>query len=263
VVTGDDLGTTGTTFTFADKNAGTGKTVAIAGTSLTGEDAGNYTLTVPASALADIIAKAITANVSVNNKTYDGNRTGTGTVTLDGVVTGDDLSTTGTTFTFADKNAGTGKTVAIAGTSLTGADAGNYTLTVPASALADIIARALVITADDKQKLQGAPDPVLTFQVGGQGLVAGDAINGALVREPGELFGDYAITRGTLDAGSNYTLTFEGGTLTIVRPAFNQVPLRSQALPGDIPAPNSASDLQIDASGVCSQEEAATCQVAE
>lgn len=222
-----------------------------------------YALALDSAGLLTVTSKPITGAVTVNNKTYDGSRTGTGTVTLDGVVTGDTVGTTGTIFTFADKNAGTGKTVAIAGTTLTGADAGNYTLTVPASALADIIARVLVITADDKQKLQGAPDPALTFQVGGQGLVAGHAISGALAREPGESFGDYAITRGTLDAGINYTLNFEGGTFAIVRPAFNQVPLRAQALPGDIPAPTVAPGLQIDASGVCSQEEAATCEVAQ
>ena len=41
----------------------------ISGTSLAGADAGNYTVTVPASALADILARAITASVAVNNKT--------------------------------------------------------------------------------------------------------------------------------------------------------------------------------------------------
>lgn len=222
-----------------------------------------YALAFDSAGFLTVTPKAITGAVTVNNKTYDGTRTGTGTVTLDGVVSGDTVSTSGTTFTFADRNTGIGKTVAISGTTLTGADAGNYTLTIPASALADIIARALVITADNKQKPQGTPDPALTFQVGGQGLVAGDVISGALVRDPGELFGDYTITRGTIDAGSNYILTFEGGTLTIVRPAFDQVPLRSQALPGDIPAPSVGSGLQIDASGVCSQEEEATCEVAQ
>ena len=260
VVSGDTVGTTGTTFTFADKNAGTGKTVAVAGTTLTGGDAGNYTLTVPASALADILAKAITASVAVNNKTYDGNRTGTGTVTLNGVVSGDTVGTTGTTFTFADKNAGTGKTVAIAGTTLTGGDAGNYTLTVPASALADILARLLIISADNQEKAQGAPDPALTFRIGGEGLVAGESLSGALARVAGELAGDYAITQGNLDAGGNYTLRFEGGTLTILTPPFRQVPLRSQVLPGDVPAPGVSNGIAIDASGVCGEEAGAACQ---
>src|SRR5205085_340844 len=143
VVAGDAVSTSGTTFTFADKNAGTGKAVTVAGTALTGSDAGNYTLTIPASALADILKKAITANVVANNKTYDGTAAGTGAVTLNGVLAGDAVGTTGTTFTFGDKNAGTGKTVAVAGTALTGADAGNYTVTIPASALADILKKAI------------------------------------------------------------------------------------------------------------------------
>ncbi len=224
--------------------------------------ANGYALAFDSSGRLTITPKAITASVSVNNKTYDGNRTGTGTVTLDGVVTGDTVGTSGTTFTFADKNAGTGKTVAIAGTTLTGADAGNYTLTVPASALADILARVLIVTADSKEKTQGTPDPALTFQIGGDGLVAGEAISGSLSREVGELLGEYAITRGTLNAGNNYTIRFEGGTLTIQPPPFGQVPLRSQALPGDIPGTAATISIYIDASGVCSQEDAATCQVA-
>ncbi|MFN4039776.1 MAG: beta strand repeat-containing protein, partial [Erythrobacter sp.] len=85
VIAGDTVGTAGTTFTFADRNAGVGKSVAVAGTTLTGADAGNYTLSVPASALADILARAITASVAADNKTYDGTTAGTGTVTLTGV----------------------------------------------------------------------------------------------------------------------------------------------------------------------------------
>ncbi|MBX9797334.1 YDG domain-containing protein, partial [Sphingomonas sp.] len=152
VVAGDTVGTAGTTFTFADRNAGLGKTVAIAGTTLTGADAGNYTFTVPATALGDILRAVLTANVTANNKTYDGNRTGSGNVTLNGVVAGDDVGTAGTTFTFADRNAGTGKTVTIAGTTLTGADAGNYTLTVPATAFADILRAVLTanVVANNK-----------------------------------------------------------------------------------------------------------------
>ena len=180
-------------------------------------------------------------------------------MTLNGVIAGDDLGTAGTTFTFADKNAGLGKTVAIAGTTLTGTDAGNYTLTVPASALADILTRLLVISADNKEKTQGAPDPVLTFQVGGEGLVAGDMISGALAREPGEFVGDYSISQGTLDAGSNYAIQFHEGTLTITAQPFGQVPLRAQALPGDIAGvrPNSEPSLEIE--GLCSEEDEASC----
>jgi hypothetical protein len=266
VVVGDDIGTLGTTFTFSDKNAGTGKTVTVSGTTLTGADAGNYTLTVPASALADIFAKAITASVDVNDKTYDGTTAGTGTVSLNGVVVGDDLGTSGTTFTFSDKNAGTGKTVTVSGTTLTGADAGNYTLTVPVSALADIFARILVISADDQEKLEGAADPAFTYSVGGQGLVSGDLIEGALERVSGEDPGSYAINRGNLHAGTNYTIQFDSGTFTIFPeaaepPALEQTPLRSQVLPGDV-ARIVGRNLILELTELCPAEDEA-CHVAQ
>lgn len=157
--------------------------------------------------------REVNVPLTVNNKTYDGTTTGTGTVTLNGVLSGDTVGTAGTTFTFADKNAGTGKTVAVAGTTLTGADAGNYTVTVPASALADILARLLVIAAEDQRKTQGSEDPALTFQIGGDGLVAGDTLSGVLARELGEEAGSYAINQGTLSADDNYVIQFEGGDL--------------------------------------------------
>ncbi len=263
VLVGDELGTTGTIFTFDDKNVGTGKTVTVTGTTLTGADAGNYTLTVPASVLADILARAITASVSVDDRAYDGTTNATGTVTLDGVIAGDDIGTTGTIFTFDNANAGTDRIVIVTGTTLTGADAGNYTLTVPASALADILPRLLVITADEQEKTQGSPDPELTFEVGGQGLVAGDSLSGALAREAGEFVGNYAITQGTLDAGTNYVLEFEAGVLTIKPAPFRQVPLRAQELPGDVAAPGSETVVTVDVTGLCPETEDAACQLAK
>jgi len=262
VVAGDTVGTSGTTFTFADKNAGTGKSVAVAGTALTGADAGNYTVTIPASALADILKKAITASVVVNNKTYDGTTAGTGSVTLNGVVSGDAVSTSGTTFTFGDKNAATGKTVALAGTTIGGADAGNYSIAIPASALADILKRALTVTADDASKVQNDPDPTLTFTLSSGSLVTGDSFSGGVARDTGENPGTYAIKIGTLSAGNNYTITFTPGTFTInlplgsegLQPAFRAQPLPSQ-LQTDPPA---GSSVDLQTSAVCGDDKNCT-----
>jgi len=139
----------------------------------------------------------------------------TGSITLNGVIAGDDVGTTGTVFTFADANAGTGITVNVSGTSLTGGDAGNYTLTIPATALADIFARVLTITADDVTRIVGEEDPDFTFNVGGEGLVSGDQLSGTLSRLVGEAPGMYNILLGSLTAGSNYTIEFNEGILTI------------------------------------------------
>ena len=78
----------------------------------------------------------------------------------------------------------------------------------------------LTVTADNKTKVQGEKDPALTYSV--SGLKRGDSadvVKGQLKREPGEAPGQYAIGQdGSLTAGNNYTVTFEGGTLTITGP---------------------------------------------
>ena len=141
---GDDVSLAGTpTGAFADKTVETGKTVNVTGLSLSGAAAGNYTLTPPALS-ADITAAALTATgITADNKTYDGT-TGaaihTDAATLATVVSGDavTLEVAGATGAFADPEVGWNKLVNITGLSITGADAGNYLLTQPATTTADI-----------------------------------------------------------------------------------------------------------------------------
>jgi hypothetical protein len=149
-ISGDNLTVTGGVGTFADKNAGVGKTVTITGLSLGGTDAGNYTLSSStASSTADISKAAISAvsGITAANKVYDGKTSATlntNAAAFGGEISGDNLTVTGGVGTFADKNAGAGKSVSISGLSLGGADAGNYTLTSStAMTTADITVRPL------------------------------------------------------------------------------------------------------------------------
>jgi gliding motility-associated-like protein len=141
---------TGATGTFNNKNAGTSKTVTISGFTISGADAGKYSLTQP-TATANITSAIITiSGVTVNNKVYDGTATAvlnTGTAALAGVISGDvvTLVTTGATGSFNNKSAGTAKTVTITGFTINGTDSGNYTLTQP-SAAANITAASLSVS---------------------------------------------------------------------------------------------------------------------
>ena len=94
---------------------------------------GNYTGT--ASKPFQITPKALTVSgVAASNKVYDGTTTATITASLQGVADGDSVQLTTPAADFDTKDAGTGKAVTIAaGGSFTisGADAGNYTLTQP------------------------------------------------------------------------------------------------------------------------------------
>jgi hypothetical protein len=150
---GDDVSLTGGTATFSDKNVGNGKTVTLSGATLDGTDAGNYTLSSVATTTANITALAITGSFSAGNKVYDGTTAATITSrNLSGVISGDTVSLTGGTATFADKNVGTGKTVTGAGFTLSGTDAGNYTLSSVGTATANITARPLTVSATGVNK---------------------------------------------------------------------------------------------------------------
>ena len=149
VLSGDTvaMNTAGATGAFADKNAGSGKTVTVSGLVLSGDDTDNYTVDATASTTADITKATLTGSVTVGNKVYDG--TTDGSIigrTLTGVIGSDDVTLTGGTATFADKNAGSGKTVTVSGLTLNGDDADNYTVDATASTTADITKATLTVT---------------------------------------------------------------------------------------------------------------------
>ncbi|HEY5909620.1 MAG TPA: YDG domain-containing protein, partial [Verrucomicrobiae bacterium] len=140
---------------FATKVVGAGKPVSVTGLSLAGADAANYTLTEPALEAAITPAGLAVTGLSAQDKVYDGTTAATlaGTPALAGVISPDEVSLTGTAVgAFATKTAAPGKTVAVTGLALAGADAGNYTLAEP-SLTAGISARPLAVTAAGVNKI--------------------------------------------------------------------------------------------------------------
>jgi uncharacterized repeat protein (TIGR02543 family) len=127
------------TGSFADKGVGTGKTVTIAEPTLAGDAAGNYVISnYTSTATANITAKNVTiTGTTAEEKVYDGNTAATIDYpgNLYGAVNGDDVSIYEGRAEFANKNAGENKSVVFTGFTLTGADAGNYTLTAQPVAL--------------------------------------------------------------------------------------------------------------------------------
>lgn len=96
---------------------------------------------------------------------------------------------------------------------------GNYAMVFKDGKL-QVTPAPLDVRADNKSKVVGAADPQLTYKV--SGLKNGDKADlaqGSLVRAPGESTGAYGIGQDqTYQAGSNYTVTFHDGTLTITGP---------------------------------------------
>ena len=206
---GDDVSVTGSgSGSFADKNVGANKTVSVLGYTLGGLDAGNYRL-VPSTMMADITKLDLTVSgIAAANKTYDGTTAATMGGSASVVALGSDVVSvagSGIGSTFADKNAGTGKAVTVAGYSLTGADAGNYNLVAPTGLTADI-AKASVnvtgVTASDKTY-----DGTVNATLGGTAVVAafgGDVVNVA---------GHVSATFADKNAGSGKAVTVTGYTL--------------------------------------------------
>ena len=134
VLEGDNVTVTPGNAVFVDENAGDNKTVNFSGYSLSGTDAFNYELSAQPSATASITPKPVTiTGVTAADKTYDGTTaaTITGTPAVSGKIEGDDVSVENGTATFTSADVGTNITVTFSGFSLSGAAAGNYSLSAP------------------------------------------------------------------------------------------------------------------------------------
>ncbi|KPF54059.1 hypothetical protein D621_09625 [beta proteobacterium AAP51] len=230
IVSGDNVGVvappTGTTAgLMADKNVGNNKPVTVAGITLSGSDAGNYTVAAAAGVTVNITPKPLTAVWAGLNRVYDG----TADVTIAGSsadIFGSDLVTlTGSgLFTGTDaKNVGTGKAIAVTGGLLGGADALNYSLLNPTgSATANVTPRTLVASYTGGTRVY---DGSITAPVTGTlaGLVAGDDLGftqtavfvGGSARDAGEgkLVQISGITLSGADA-VNYSLLSNSLTTT-------------------------------------------------
>ena len=169
-------------------------------------------------------------DISADNKVYDGtvNATITGTPAISGLVVGDEndvtVDTKNAKATFADKDAGTAKTVAFDGYALTGTKAGNYSLSAqPASVTADIHPMALTIadvTVAEKS-YDGATEAAVTG-VTFNGLVNSESltkdkdytVTGNFVDVAVGENKDVAVTVNLTDSVKNYTLSNTGYTKT-------------------------------------------------
>ena len=244
-VAGDALVLIGTPVArFADKNAGANKVVAVTGLGLGGADAGNYQL-LPVSGLTATISPLAVAvtGLSAGSKVYDGATTaplaGTATITP---LAGDVASLSGSAAgTYADRNVGTAKTITIGGLGLTGADAANYQLSLPALR-GDITPATLQYVATPIERLFGQP----IGAVGGTviGLVGGDTLATAT---SGTLsFSTPAVTGSPVGAYAINGSGLASGNYRLVQATANATALAIVRLPPQVAA-DSGATLGVDA----------------
>ncbi|WP_411877760.1 YDG domain-containing protein [Polaromonas sp. YR568] len=240
VYSGDSV--SGGSFAFANKNAGTGdKVVNVSGATVgDGMNNANYNITYVANTTSTITKADLTVQASGVDKVYDGATAATVTLSGNGFV-GDVLNLSANA-SFADKNAGAGKTVSVSGIAVTGADAGNYNLVsgTSASTTASITPRALTVTAADDAKNYDSVAYSGGNGVSYSGFVAGDSsadIGGTLAyggsSQGAIAAGNYLITPGGLRSVSgNYTLGFNSGALSIAALNASSASLGGTALVG-------------------------------
>ncbi len=218
VVGSDVVSLSGTAVgTFVSKNVGTGIQVTVAGQSLTGTNAGNYTLTEP-TIMANITARAITVTAATNSKLYDGTTSAAAlpTITVGTLVTGD---TANFSEAYASKNAGTGLTLTPSGSVNDGNNGANYSVTFANNTAGIIAAIPATVTPYASTKVYGSTDPIFTGTL--SGFIATDYVVASYSRTPGETVngGPYTISA-TLNPASvlgNYNITFNTANFTITQ----------------------------------------------
>lgn len=139
LVNGESFSVVGSV-TYAFPSAAVGSNLTLVATGSYAAPTANYTVTQPV-ITATIEAKELTVSgAAAQNKTYDGTTAATITGTLNGVVTPDVVSLNGTGF-FASPDASATPIAVTSSATLSGADAGNYTL-APITGLSALINQA-------------------------------------------------------------------------------------------------------------------------
>ncbi|MBV5329898.1 MAG: filamentous hemagglutinin N-terminal domain-containing protein [Chlorobium sp.] len=185
-------------------------------------------------------AKNLSVTYTGVSKNYDGGIAATVTTSDDRVA--GDLLTINRTASFADKNAGPGKTINVTGVSMGNSDAGNYTVSATGSTTADITPAALAVTASDASKTYGQLATLTDFT--SSGLQNGETIGSVTLSSAGvaataNVAGSpYDITASNATGGTfasgNYTITYHNGSLTVT-PAAGEGIL--QTVPVQLPLP--------------------------
>ena len=236
VISGDTVNVTGTA-AFADRNAGTNKTVNYTGVTLSGTDAGNYTIGTTAEGKGTITAKQLTATFADIAKTYDGTTTAeAGAGTLSGVETIDagKVSVSGLA-AYDTKHVGDSKTVNYTGVTLSGEEAANYTIAATATGSGTINKADVTISVENYSRAyDGTTDATgATLKTVSGQLFAGDSMSGGTKTFTGgedvkNVGADKTITVADVtindgNGGENYNVTYQNGIGEITRKALSLV----------------------------------------
>ena len=205
-----------TSAAFQNDNAGMGKVVDIAyavSDGANGGRTGNYEIA--NTTTANITPRPVSVSVSGNDRNYDGTTAATVNTQVSGAIAGDSLSVGYASAVFDDKNAGN-RIVTVNGISLTGADAGNYTIESGTSRTTTAVITPLPLTfygtADEGGPLQIGSDKLTAANI-----VDGDSVNiGGSVRIASSSPGSQRITDFSALTVNNPNYTVVGSVGSVI-----------------------------------------------
>jgi len=161
---------------------------------------------------------ALTITAAANTRTYDGTTNAAAVPTVVGLRGFD--SVVNLAETYDTRNVGMGKALSVSAYTVNDGNAGaNYTVNTVASSAGAINPALLTVTANDKCKMCGQPNPALTASY--SGFISGEDTN--VLTSPAILnttatinsaAGAYPITASGA-AAANYAVNYDNGTLTV------------------------------------------------
>ena len=259
IVAGDTvaLAATPTTGTFATVDAATHTQVVSFTDTLSGAQAGNYALVIPALTAFINPAPLVVTGSTANNKTYDGTTAATlsngvtaagggNTIGGNGIFAGDDVTLV-QAGSFASPNAGGAQTV-VAADALTGTKAHDYVLAQPGSVAATIAPAQLTVSGTTvvTRTYDGTNAATLSGgtlaagsnnTIAGNGVYSGDAGSVTLATASGGTFASVNASAGAQSVAATDTLTLTGsavGNYVLVQPTLtgfiNPAPLTVSGL---------------------------------
>ncbi|WP_206245257.1 MBG domain-containing protein [Novosphingobium terrae] len=187
------------------------------GLAASGLSSGNYAITyAPATLVVNKSPLIVTANDA--SKTYDGLAySGGNGVAYAGFVNGETASVLSGALVYGGAAQGA---INAGGYGLTasGLQSGNYVIAYRPGTLT-VGTRSILVTADSVVRQSGAPNPLLTYTIAGDGLASGDRLMGTLTTSAttDSPPGLYLIEVGSLSAGANYQMRFMPGVLEVGR----------------------------------------------
>jgi len=213
------LSTTNVTGAFTNKNVGISKTVQVSGLQLYGADSANYSLAQPATN-ASIAQLAITVTAVTDSKVYDGNTSSAGIPTVSpAVATGD---TANFVETYANKNVGTGKTLAPSGSVNDGNGGANYALTFANNTTGVITPKPISVTAVTDTKVYDSHTSSGGVPTVSPGVANGDTAQFVQAFDTKHVgTGKMLTPSGSVsdgNGGANYAISFASDTAGVINP---------------------------------------------